>query len=760
MKRLTGILAVIITAAVLMPCLGNIPVMAAGGVAINSTNFPDANFRSVISGRDYDQNGNGYLDNNEISKTLNIRCEGKNISSLKGIEFFTSLQGLWCKENNISSLDVSKNTDLRGIWCSDNALTSLDLSKNTKLVWVYCYNCKITSLDFSKNPDMAYIECNSNPLKSLNVSSNSELEHLMCGDCGLTSLNLSGNPKLTHLDAFNNKLTKLDVSKNTKLIRLNIWSNKNLGSINISNIKGLQYYNCAYNDATSVNVSNNTHLRKLICSYNDISSLNLSNNPELVYLDCACNDISSLDLSKNPCLFFLQAFTNKFTTLNIGNNSRLIKTYKDGFKKSEYKVCKGHSWSINYGEDLLYFLCFDDSVTLSTKYTNPSYIPDSYVDSNDGLSSSDDLVTREMVMDALYDLAGRPHVTGSSRFTDVEYGSWYADAVTWGESNNIAMGYPFICSETFGVGQTVTREDLTFMLYRFSEAVGYYSAFDYGRTDDFKDFFEIDYYAWNAVTWGVQWEILIPKGSSGAPNSQRNICPHGRVTRKEFMSMINSMMDLNGLSHVKTPKTDNGWYKEFGGGWKYYVKGTNLASAWHQSGSSWYYFNSNGFMVTGWKYISGSWHFFNASGIMQTGWLRAGSDWYYLEPSGAMFTGWRLSGGKWYYFDSSGPMVTGWNLIDGDWYCFDSSGAMLTGWNQINGKWYYLNASGRMFTGWKEAGGKWYYLGNSGSMVTGWLDYNGNWYYLDTGGEMIAGTSKKINGRTYNFDTSGRCLNP
>ena len=760
MKRLTGLLAMILTVTVLVPCSGGIPVHAAGDIAINSTNFPDANFRAVISGRDYDRNGNGYLDSNEIKLTRNIYCEGENIYSLKGIEHFTALQGLWCKNNKISSMDVSKNTDLRGVWCSDNNFTSLDFSKNSELVWVYCYNCNITSLDFSNNPKMAYIECNSNPLKSLNVSSNSELEHLMCGDCGLTSLNLKGNPNLTHLDAFYNNLTRLDLSNNKKLIRLNFWGNTQLGNVDISNNKNLEVFSCAQTGATSVNVSNQPHLRKFSCAYNDISTLDLSHNPELVYLDCACNDLSSLDLSRNPRLFFLQAFTNKFTTLNIGNNSRLIKTYKDGTKKSEYKVCKGHSWSIDYGEELLYFLCFDDSVTINTKYSNPAYIPDSYVDTNDGLSSSDNFVTREMVIDALYDLAGRPGVSGSSRFTDVEPGAWYADAVTWGEANKIALGYPFICSDTFGVGQTVTREDLTFMLYRFSEATGYYSAFDYGRTDSFKDFYDIDFYAWNAVTWGVQWEILIPKGSSTASNSQRNICPHGRVTRTEFLTMINSMLDLNDLAPVKIPKAGNGWYKEFGGGWKYYSNGTALTSAWHQSGSSWYYFNNNGYMVTSWKYIGSSWYFFNPSGVMQTGWLKSGSDWYYLEPSGKMFTGWRTSGGKWYYFGSSGPMVTGWNLIDGDWYCFDSSGAMLTGWNQINGKWYYLNASGTMFTGWKQAGGDWYYLGSSGSIVTGWLKYNENWYYLDTGGAMVAGTSVKINGKTYSFDTSGKCLNP
>ena len=35
-------------------------------VEINETNFPDANFRAVIAGRDYDRDGNGVLSSREI----------------------------------------------------------------------------------------------------------------------------------------------------------------------------------------------------------------------------------------------------------------------------------------------------------------------------------------------------------------------------------------------------------------------------------------------------------------------------------------------------------------------------------------------------------------------------------------------------------------------------------------------------------------------------------------------------------------------
>ena len=125
MKRLSRLLTTTIISAVSIQCLGGIPVHAAAGVAVTAKNFPDANFRSVIA---------------------NIVCEGKGISSIKGIEFFTDIQGLWCADNNISEWDLSNNKDLRGIWCSGNDFTSLDFTDNPHLEWVYCFDCKLKSI--------------------------------------------------------------------------------------------------------------------------------------------------------------------------------------------------------------------------------------------------------------------------------------------------------------------------------------------------------------------------------------------------------------------------------------------------------------------------------------------------------------------------------------------------------------------------------------------------------------------------------------
>ena len=545
MKHILRTISAFIAAALIMPVFIGIPAEAATGVKIDSTRFPDGNFRAVV--KTYDKDKNGYLSDAEISLVRNINCEGRGITNLKGIEYFTDLQGLWCENNKIKTVNLKNNKDLRGVWCAYNPITSLDFSENPELTWVYCFNCKLTSLDFSRNPHLAYLECNTNPgLKTLNLSQNKELEHLMCGSCALTTLDLSPNPRLTHLDAFRNGMTSINISKNTKLKRLNIWDNPKLGNVSVSHLPELQFYSCANNGVTAVDVTHNPQLQKLVVSYNDITTLDLSKNPRLAYLDCGDNPLDELDISHNPQLYFLQSFINNLTELNIGNNSRLLKTFKNGTKQNEPNVA-GYSYTLNYGgsdefgDELKYFLCVgNDCKKIVTTGGSGRDIPDSTVDTNDGHTGSEEFMTREMVIQTLYELAGSPNASKlKTSFTDVGSGDWYENAVKWGQSKGICLGYPNICSDTFGVGEYVSRQDLALMMHRYADAVGYKTAFDYGRTDWFDDFKDIDYHAWGPFTWAIQWEYLRPDESG------KYAYPRGRVTRGELESAIKEMIDHN-----------------------------------------------------------------------------------------------------------------------------------------------------------------------------------------------------------------------
>ena len=527
-------------------------------VDINANTFPDANFRAYVS-EAFDKDKNKSLDVDEIIYARNVWCNNKNIKSLKGIEYLVELRGLYCMDNQIATMDISNNKQLTGVWCSGNLFKSLDFTPNPNLEWVYCFDCQLTSLNVANNPKMSYIECNSNPLGKIDVSHNPELEHLMCGDCGLTTLDLSHNPKMQHLDAFRNKFKELDVTCCPKLKRLDIWGNPGLGSVDVSNCPGLQSYNCSNNEATSIDVSHNPELNKLICSYNELESIDVSHNPKLAYLDCMQNHLKGLDLSHNPNLRFLQAFINDFTELDIGYNPFLIKTYEESEKEDIWNYGKFGAWRIDYGgdtstgKDNIFFIAFDNKVTLNKE--PKAALPDE--NEEEEVTNTTNLITREAVVQLLYEMAGKPSVSGlKTRFTDVEKGSKYEDAIIWGEANALCLGYPYVLSDKFGVGKWITREDVALMLMRFTEFMKYKREIDFGRSDDFMDYFEVDFDHWEAICWACTWHIMEGKGDPNAPKEERRLDPKGKATKTELKTMLERMMEVNKLSSDLIPPID------------------------------------------------------------------------------------------------------------------------------------------------------------------------------------------------------------
>ena len=167
------------------------------GLAIDETNFPDANFRNYVLAS-FDSNGDEKLDDEEIANVKYINAPSKTISSLKGIEYFTELLELDCDNNQLTSLDVSKNTKLVKLICSKNALTSLNTSHNPLLKKLDIYNNKLTSIDVSQNTELETLYIGRNPIETLNVKNNVKLMELQSELNNLTSIDLSNNsPSMT-----------------------------------------------------------------------------------------------------------------------------------------------------------------------------------------------------------------------------------------------------------------------------------------------------------------------------------------------------------------------------------------------------------------------------------------------------------------------------------------------------------------------------------------------------------------------------------
>ena len=195
------------------------------GIAIDETNFPDECFRNYLF-RCYDFAEDGILTAEEIKNTTTLEVDWDYIESLKGIEYFTALKKLYCFGNEITELDLSKNTALTYLDCDCNRITKLTISNNALLDTLYCSDNELTELDVSNNPALVYLDCYDNKLTQLDVTKNTALVLLDFDSNQITSIDLSNNIWLEELYCSNNGLTKLDLSKNLELESLYCYQNK------------------------------------------------------------------------------------------------------------------------------------------------------------------------------------------------------------------------------------------------------------------------------------------------------------------------------------------------------------------------------------------------------------------------------------------------------------------------------------------------------------------------------------------------------
>lgn len=197
-------------------CLCNVIIIcmascAFSDVIINEANFPDENFRLYIT-LFIDSNQDGLLSDEEIAAVTLMPVNELEISSLKGIEYFTALQGLDCSTNRLIELDLSMNTDLMILYCENNSLDKLDLSNNPVIRLDYTDN-NIKTLKFSTHlPVLSELYCADNQLESLDLSMCENLELLVCSNNNIESLIMPGISSLFGIDCSVNAIRTLDLS--------------------------------------------------------------------------------------------------------------------------------------------------------------------------------------------------------------------------------------------------------------------------------------------------------------------------------------------------------------------------------------------------------------------------------------------------------------------------------------------------------------------------------------------------------------------
>ena len=206
--------------------------------------LPDKAFREYL--KQFDTNNDDILAPAERYAVTTIDVSEKNISNLFGIQFFPNLKMLYCDNNQLTELDVRKNTALVYLDCAQNQLTELDVRQNAALWGLFCDRNQLSSLDVSNNTALDRLDCHLNNLTSLDLRYNTKLKQLGCDSNNLTSLDVSQNPELWLLNCSINQLTELDVSQNTALKELYCKQNR-LTSLQADNCTKLTTLDCGNN---------------------------------------------------------------------------------------------------------------------------------------------------------------------------------------------------------------------------------------------------------------------------------------------------------------------------------------------------------------------------------------------------------------------------------------------------------------------------------------------------------------------------------
>ena len=135
-------------------------------------------------------------------------------------------------------------------------------------------------------------------------------------------------------------------------------------------------------------------------------------------------------------------------------------------------------------------------------------------------------MTRSMLVAVLYRLEDEPEAAVSETFRDVKDGAWYTEAVQWASETAIVAGYD---NGLFGVSDSVTREQLVTILYRYAKRQGLAGAA--ADLTAYADSASVSSWASEAMAWAVGSGIVSGRTAT-------TLAPKDTASRAEVASMM------------------------------------------------------------------------------------------------------------------------------------------------------------------------------------------------------------------------------
>ncbi len=266
--------------------------------------FPDEQFAFyMLNVADMDEDGFISLEEARRLKNLELRLD--NVSSIEGIEYFTSLLSIILSQYQddptvkLSEVNLEKNTNLERIILTGLQIESIKLPDEANIAELDLSNNQLSgSLDLSSYPALDLLDLSGNKFTEINLNGDVQFSRLDISSNPVSALNLNAQQNIQYLGISGTKLTDL----NTLFKKVNCLTNLNVGS-NLKDgdkvylMPNLKYLDCTGAQTFSLNVSYNTKLNTLIIKGSRISSIDLSMLKDLSSFDArGCTGLSKIYL--------------------------------------------------------------------------------------------------------------------------------------------------------------------------------------------------------------------------------------------------------------------------------------------------------------------------------------------------------------------------------------------------------------------------------------------------------------------------------
>lgn len=298
---------------------------AQASVVINSTNFPDENFRAQVA-EAFDSDGDGTISDEEMEANGGHHNFDR-VSNLKGIELLTSITELqiinypdepglttfdyelpnllWLEfqdqVGNLTTVDATKCTNLEDFGVIENpaGLSTLKLPSSLKSLNL-CYAPLVKTFDPKQFPNLQTMSLLGNTgITDLDFSNHKSIQNISVVGYDepyqLNSLNMVNCPELTNID-------------------IKVCTIKSLTFKSLPEMLSILVYE---SDITNMLVDDLSQLGSIEANNNVLSTLTLNNLPAIYGLSCESNKLQTLIIDKCPGMTGINAEHNRLMWLDL-----------------------------------------------------------------------------------------------------------------------------------------------------------------------------------------------------------------------------------------------------------------------------------------------------------------------------------------------------------------------------------------------------------------------------------------------------------